>query len=131
MRPGDGKEVELRSSAFRRNSIAWPRRGAPPGQLEPFACSDPKLLSALVDPVQSSVTGGSNLKAGVQLDEVEAPVRAEQELEGACIAVADREARALARLPSPRAARGVRAGDGDSSISFWWRRWIEHSRSPR
>ena len=24
-----------------------------------------------------------------------------------------------------------RAGAGDSSISFWWRRWIEQSRSPR
>jgi hypothetical protein len=23
------------------------------------------------------------------------------------------------------------AGDGDSSMIFWWRRWIEHSRSPR
>ena len=22
-------------------------------------------------------------------------------------------------------------GPGDSSISFWWRRWIEQSRSPR
>ena len=25
----------------------------------------------------------------------------------------------------------LRAGDGDSSISFWWRRCVEHSRSPR
>ncbi len=24
----------------------------------------------------------------------------------------------------------VRATEGDSSSSFWWRRWIEHSRSP-
>ena len=23
------------------------------------------------------------------------------------------------------------AGEGDSSISFWWRRWMLHSRSPR
>ena len=22
-------------------------------------------------------------------------------------------------------------GDGASSMIFWWRRWIEHSRSPR
>ena len=29
-----------------------------------------------------------------------------------------------------RAARPARAGDGASSMIFWWRRWIEHSRSP-
>ena len=32
---------------------------------------------------------------------------------------------------SARAAPRRRAGAGDSSISFWWRRWIEQSRSPR
>ena len=30
-----------------------------------------------------------------------------------------------------RAARRSSAGDGASSTSFWCRRWIEHSRSPR
>ena len=29
------------------------------------------------------------------------------------------------------AAPAVTAGDGDSSISFWCRRWTLHSRSPR
>ncbi len=30
-----------------------------------------------------------------------------------------------------RRISGVTNGDGLSSTSFWWRRWIEHSRSPR
>jgi hypothetical protein len=45
------------------------------------------------------------------------------------------EADALAALTaaSPIFARSdaVSAGEGDSSTSFWWRRWIEHSRSPK
>ena len=37
--------------------------------------------------------------------------------------------------PPPRTSSlaqlaGSTAGDGASSITFWWRRWIEHSRSP-
>ncbi len=34
-------------------------------------------------------------------------------------------------LPICRRIFSVRATEGASSISFWWRRWIEHSRSPR
>ena len=34
-----------------------------------------------------------------------------------------------ARGPAARWSR-VRPGAGDSSISFWWRRWMEQSRSP-
>ena len=33
--------------------------------------------------------------------------------------------------PIFRRILSVSAGEGDSSISFWCRRWIEHSRSPR
>ena len=46
-------------------------------------------------------------------------------------AVADRAAGALdGRLHLLARLRRSSAGDGDSSTSFWWRRWIEHSRSP-
>ena len=38
-------------------------------------------------------------------------------------------ARSTALSISSRAAASS-AGDGDSSISFWCRRWTEHSRSP-
>ncbi len=34
-------------------------------------------------------------------------------------------------FPSLRRTFSDSAIDGASSISFWWRRWIEHSRSPR
>ena len=44
--------------------------------------------------------------------------------------VADRAAGALGGRLHLLARLGVSAGEGDSSISFWWRRWIEHSRSP-
>ncbi len=30
-----------------------------------------------------------------------------------------------------RRKSGPTTGDGHSSTTFWWRRWIEHSRSPR
>ncbi len=33
--------------------------------------------------------------------------------------------------PNLRRIFSVTATDGPSSSSFWWRRWIEHSRSPR
>ena len=49
------------------------------------------------------------------------------------VRVADRLDR-LARdaaAASSRALVGAAPRDGASSISFWWRRWIEHSRSPR
>ena len=50
--------------------------------------------------------------------------------------------RRRSRRPSPRPRRSARcarasaastthSGAGDSSITFWWRRWIEQSRSPR
>ncbi|MEY2467679.1 MAG: acetyl-CoA carboxylase, biotin carboxylase subunit [Actinomycetota bacterium] len=35
------------------------------------------------------------------------------------------------RLPILLRIFSVTATEGDSSSSFWWRRWIEHSRSPR
>jgi hypothetical protein len=38
---------------------------------------------------------------------------------------------AFAAASHSRARRsGPTAGDGASSTIFWWRRWIEHSRSP-
>ena len=72
-----------------------------------------------------------DLEARVQLEKGETVV-VEHELGGAGILVADR-ARERDRAASPIAARssGSRAGEGLSSRIFWWRRWIEHSRSPR
>jgi hypothetical protein len=43
------------------------------------------------------------------------------------------QARATRTAASPIDARkfGSSIGDGASSMTFWWRRWMEHSRSPR
>ena len=81
-------------------------------------------------PVTSSVTGMLDLDAPVQLEEEEvAPV--EHELGGARAAVADRASRTRPRRSLIRSrSSGSSAGEGDSSSTFWWRRWIEHSRSP-
>ena len=40
-------------------------------------------------------------------------------------------ARSTACFPIAARVRASRNGDGASSITFWWRRWIEHSRSKR
>ena len=40
-------------------------------------------------------------------------------------------AAAVAASPIALRTSGVSAGDGASSSSFWLRRWIEQSRSPR
>ena len=40
-------------------------------------------------------------------------------------------ARSTAAFPMRSRSSWSRATDGDSSSSFWCRRWIEHSRSPR
>ena len=71
-----------------------------------------------------------DLEPAVHLDEVEGAVRADEELERAGVPVADRRAGPLDGRLHRLARRGVERGDGDSSTSFWWRRWIEHSRSP-
>ena len=72
-----------------------------------------------------------DLQPRVQLDEVERAVRRRRGTRTCrrCDSRSSRTARSAAASISSRAS-GVSAGDGDSSISFWWRRWIEHSRSP-
>ena len=70
-----------------------------------------------------------DLDAAVQLQEPEV-VAVEHELGGACAAVADRAGEGDGGLAHSRAQRRIERGDGDSSSTFWWRRWIEHSRSP-
>ena len=72
-----------------------PAARRPPGHAERLAGGDPQLLADDVDPGAELGDRVLDLQAGVQLDEVEAPVGAEQELEGAGVAVADRTARAL------------------------------------
>ena len=66
-----------------------------------------------------------HLDARVHLHEVEAAVAVEQELDGAGALVVRRRRRRPRRpRPSAAAASGLTAGDGASSMSFWWRRWM-------
>ena len=53
-----------------------------------------------------------------------------EELDGAGAEVVDRRRSGAGRLVQGGARRVGRRGAGDSSTTFWWRRWIEQSRSP-
>ena len=75
--------------------VAAPLGPARPRQ--PLAGRRSELLADDVDSGHELGDGVLDLQARVQLDEVEGPVRPEQELEGAGVAVADRVAGALGR----------------------------------
>ena len=75
--------------------VAAPRCAA--GQRERLARRDAQLLADDVDAGDELADGVLDLKASVQLDEVEGSVGAEQELERARVLVADRPAGALGR----------------------------------
>ena len=74
-----------------------------------------------------------DLQPRVHLEEVEALVLAGDEFHGAGRIVADGLGVASATACSPIAWRVAtsRSALGASSATFWLRRWIEHSRSPR
>ena len=97
-----------------------------------LAGGDAQLLAHEVEAGDQLRDRVLDLQARVDLDEVEVAVAVEQELDRAGVLVAglarDRDGR---RAQALRAAPASTAGEGDSSTSFWLRRWIEHSRSPR
>ena len=101
------------------------------GQLELLAGGDADLLRDEVEAGHHLGHRVLDLHARVHLEEVELPLLVHEELERAERRVAGLEDR-LADRPRPSAARssGVIAGLGASSMTFWWRRWSEHSRSP-
>ena len=73
-----------------------------------------------------------DLQAGVHLQEVElAASVVEQVLDGAGTEVAELADEGHRVAPMRSRSCGVTTGDGASSSTFWWRRCIEHSRSPR
>jgi hypothetical protein len=99
-------------------SPAWPRGSGLADEVDARDCLGHRVL---------------HLDARVHLHEVEVLVVVDEELDRAGVLVADlaftkahgRSADLLAEL------FGSRMGEGDSSISFWWRRCTEQSRSPR
>jgi hypothetical protein len=69
-----------------------------------------------------------HLHAGVHLDEIELAVLV-QEFEGAGAAVPDLLAGGHAALADPLDQTPRNPGAGASSMTFWWRRCMEQSRS--
>ena len=128
-----GMKSRAGSSAQRRTSIAWPsKRTASWRERQRLAGGDAELP---LDQVEAGDRLGHrvlDLQPRVHLHEVEGAVRLEQELDRAGALVGDRSHGGDAlRRRGARAARASTAGDGASSISFWWRRCTEQSRSPR
>ena len=80
----------------------------------------------------SSVIGMLDLEPRVHLHEVELAVARRGGTRRCRRSCTPRSfAAAIAASPMRRRRPSSRAAEGASSISFWWRRWIEHSRSPR
>ncbi len=131
MVPGEGAKLRSGSSALMRHSMAWPNILTRPAtrSFSPVATRDLHL-----DQVDAGDLLGHrvlDLDARVHLHEVEVLVGIDEELHRAGVLVADRfrPSWIAASLIAARSS-GVRTGLGLSSRSFWWRRWIEHSRSP-
>ena len=112
--------------------MAWPA-GAGGGAGRGLALGDVELEGDQVDAGDALGDGVLDLQPGVHLQEEEAAVVAGEELDGAGAGVADRGrggrdrgGEQRSRIPATRSTSGA----GASSMTFWWRRWIEHSRSP-
>ena len=92
------------------------------------------MRNLLVDQVEIGHQLGHavlDLQPGVDLQEPEVAVWREQELGRRRVAQANGP-----RDPNAELVQGARCsrdspGAGASSTSFWWRRWMEQSRSPR
>ena len=130
--PGEGTKV-TGSSALIRHSRAWPentmsfceKESGCPGR-------DVDLLLHEVAPGDELGDAVLDLDARVHLHEVVVAVLVEQELDRARAHVLHRGAPPRRRSShAPAELLASRRAEGASSMSFWWRRWIEHSRSPR
>ena len=130
--PGDGWKLRARIFGVDAalDHVAAKRRQLVHRQR--LAGGDADLLLHEVDAGEHLRHRMLHLDAGVHLHEVERPVLVEQHLDRAGADVVDRLARR--RPPRRPCAAEARASSRDSalsSISFWWRRCTEQSRSPR
>ncbi len=99
---------------------------------ERLAGGDADLLTHEINPGDQLRHRMLDLDAGVHLDEVVVTVAVDEELDGAGARVVHGPGHGEGGLvQTGPGGRRVRVGAGDSSMSFWWRRWTEQSRSPR
>ena len=116
-----------------RHSIEWPvSDDVVLRDRQRLAGGDPDLLLDQVELGDHLADRVLDLDAGVHLHEAEVAVVVEQELHRAGARVADRQRAVDGPLADVRAAAPAsRWIEGASSISFWWRRWTEQSRSQK
>ena len=97
--------------------------------VERLALGDAELLAHQVDAGDLLGDRVLDLQAGVDLEERDRAVLADEELAGAGADVAGLLEDRLGRLVAARSfCSSVRNGAGASSTSFWWRRCSEQSR---
>jgi len=114
-----------------RHSIAQPLRGIwLLRERERLAGRNADHLLHQIEPGDALGDRVLHLQPGVHLEEEEAPVLADDELDRAGrLVVHGFGQRHRPARPSALRVASSRNGLGASSITFWWRRWIEHSRS--
>ena len=126
--PGAGRKPRPASSPLIRNSIEWPR-GRGVVVAERLAVGDAELLADQVDAGDLLGDRVLDLQAGVDLEEGDGAVLADEELAGARRRCSRPRVRiALDARTSSAFCSSERNGAGASSTSFWWRRCSEQSR---
>ena len=109
--PGAGRKSWVGSSALIRSSIAWPRSSAPSLGAEAVAGRDLQLAVREVDAGEQLGDGVLDLEPGVHLDEVEAALGVEQELDRSGPAIVERFCQPAGRILHPGRISSVTAGD--------------------
>jgi len=111
--------------------MAWPPKVTSGlAEAERLAAAIRSWVATMSMPVISSVRV-LDLDPAVDLDEVEASIAVDEELEVPRFLVPGGDDGPDGALGELEARGRGRAGVGASSMSFRWRRWTEQSRSPR
>ena len=130
--PGRGQEAVLGILGVEAN-LDRVAVEADVGLREPqrFACGDAELVGDEVTARRELGDRVLDLEPRVHLEERERASVVQQELAGPGAHVADGARQREGGFAHRSAKLRPTAGEGASSSTFWWRRWIEQSRSPR
>ena len=117
------------SSAYSRTSTACPRKR--PSASSALAVGDPDLRRATMS-TPGDAPPSPDARPGCARSARGTRTRARRRRTRPCRRSRSRSRARTAIAASLSRARSSAssAGDGDSSSTFWWRRWIEQSRSP-